>query len=213
MDEASKLADFARRVDWAPYGGDGAVRDRLRLALSAPGEPLVAVPGGGTPRPILQALAADWNPKWRATLTLTDDRLVPSGHPASNFGMVSAAFAGTRATIRPLVEGETLGGFELVWIGMGADGHIASIFPGSPIGRDAPPKVARAWPDPLPPEAPYERLTLTLSSLTATKALIVVARGEAKRGLLEAAVAGDESLPVGQLISAARSPVTIYWTP
>jgi 6-phosphogluconolactonase len=200
-------------VDWAPDGSDAAVCDRLRSAISAPGEPMVAVPGGATPRPILQALASDWNPQWRAVLTLTDDRLVPPDHPASNFGMVSATLAGTSATIRPLVENEALEGFDLIWVGMGADGHIASIFPGSPIDRNAPPRVARAWPDPLPPEAPFERLTLTLSSLTATKALIVVARGEAKRGLLEAAVAGDESLPIGQLIAAARSPVTIYWTP
>jgi len=43
--------------------------------------------------------------------------------------------------------------------------------------------------------------------------LIIVARGGAKRALLEAAIAGYESLPIGQLIAAAKSPVTIYWTP
>lgn len=201
-----------RGVAWAPDGSDSAVRDHVRRAVSGRGDPLVAVPGGGTPRPILQALAVDWNPRWRPVLTLTDDRLVPADHPASNFGMVSAALAGTSATVRPLVEGETLQGFDLTWVGMGVDGHVASIFPGSPIDRQAPPQVARAWPDPLPPEAPFERLTLTLSSLVATKTLIIVVRGQAKRDLLEAAIAGDESLPIGQLIASARCPVTIYWT-
>ena len=202
-----------REIEWASDGGDGAVGDRLRSVLAASERPMIALPGGGTPRPILQALAANWDSQWRPTFTLTDDRLVPAGHPASNFGMVSAALAETTATIQPLIEGERLGGFDLVWVGMGADGHIASLFPGTSIARDAAPLVARAWPDPLPPEAPFERLTLTLSSLTATSALMIVVRGEAKCALLNAAIAGDERLPIGQLLAAARSPVTIYWTP
>jgi 6-phosphogluconolactonase len=202
-----------RQIEWASQSDDEAVCDRLRTTLAKPGTPLIAIPGGGTPRPILQALTVDWDGRWRPTITLTDDRLVPANHPASNFGMVSAALAGTTAVIQPLVEGREAGGFDLVWVGMGADGHVASLFPGSPISRGAPAMVARAWPDPLPPEAPFERLTLTLSALTATQALMIVARGETKRALLEAAVDGDETLPIGQMIAAARSPVTIYWAP
>ncbi len=199
-------------VAWAERADDEAVADRLAAVLAVPGRRSIAVPGGRTPRPILERLAARWSPSWQADVILTDDRRVPDSHPASNFAMLRDALGHTSARLVRLEAGRPEGPFDLVWVGMGGDGHVASLFPGGPVADDAPPTVVEATPDPLPREAPFPRLTLTLAALTATKALIVVARGRDKRALLEAAAAGEGDLPVTRLFAAARCPVTIYWS-
>jgi 6-phosphogluconolactonase len=206
------VTEVVRTVHWADPADDEAVVRRLAEVLGRPGYHSIAVPGGRTPRPILERLAGRWNPGWQAEVMLTDDRQVPDDHPASNFAMLSQTLGDTRVRLVRLEAGRPAGPFDLVWVGMGADGHIASLFPGGDVDAGAPPMVIAATPDPLPPEAPYPRLTLTLSALASTKDLIVVARGHDKRPLLEAAQAGEGDLPVTRLFAAARCPVTIYWS-
>ncbi len=65
-------------------------------------------------------------------------------------------------------------------------------------------------PDPLPPEAPFPRLTLTLAALAASDDIILVVRGAAKRDLLAAAARGENDLPVARLLRLA--PVTAFWS-
>jgi 6-phosphogluconolactonase len=73
--------------------------------------------------------------------------------------------------------------------------------------------VIATVPEPLPPEAPYPRLSLNLEALVATDALILGVTGPAKRAVLEAATRGEaEFLPIAQLLRAATCPVTIYWS-
>ena len=93
---------------------------------------------------------------------------------------------------------------------MGGDGHIASLFPSSNPRADDPQLVRRLTPDPLPPEAPFERLTLTIPALLASDALLFVIRGDAKRALFAAAAAGQNDLPVARLLRAARQGVTCF---
>ena len=168
--------------------------------------------GGSTPGKVLELLAArnlDWS---GTTIVPTDDRQVPPDHPASNFGALHKAFAGTAATILPLVEGERPGRFDLVWLGMGADGHIASLFPrmcAEPCRRR---RVIATTPIPLPPEAPFARLSLNRKALAATTATIVVITGAAKRAAIEAALAGSDTLPISDVVRNPRAPVTIYWS-
>jgi 6-phosphogluconolactonase len=92
---------------------------------------------------------------------------------------------------------------------MGADGHVASIFPGMALSDDGMPGVAAVTPDPLPPEAPFPRLTLTMASLSLAPHVWIVARGEAKRRVLEA---GDAALPVHRLLARAGERATIFWS-
>lgn len=199
-------------VTWAQPGDLAAVAARIAAQVSRPGTKRIAMAGGSTPAKVLEILAArniDWS---GATIIPTDDRQVPPDHPASNFGALCQAFAGTAATILPLVEGERPGRFDLVWLGMGADGHIASLFPrmcAEPCRRR---RVIATTPIPLPPEAPFARLSLNRKALAATAATIVVITGAAKRAVIEAALAGSDALPISDVVRNPRAPVTIYWS-
>lgn len=198
-------------VVWAARADAEAVADRIASVVADGGRKSIAAPGGRTPVPILEQLARRWSAGWDVDVWLTDERITPETHPASNYGALARALQGTGARVHRLTEGPVSNRFNLVWVGMGADGHVASLFPGAQAPTSAP-AVVKMRPDPLPPEAPFERLTLTFSALTATDELIIVARGAEKRALLEAAVDGRSQLPIGQLIAAARCPVTIYWS-
>ncbi len=199
-------------ISWAPDGSDAAVADHLAAHILG-GARSIAVPGGKTPVGIF-ALMAERDLPWRdVRITLTDDRIVPADHPASNFGLLSRTFAGKPVSLAPLAEGAWSGGrFDLVWLGMGADGHFASIFPGSDVLPSLPPAVVRTTPDPLPPEAPFDRLTLTLAALVDAREIMLVVRGREKREIIEQAIAGKSRLPIADLLAAAKVPVTIFWT-
>jgi 6-phosphogluconolactonase len=184
---------------------------RLRAGLAAtPGQVAITVPGGATPFPILAELARrdlDWP---RVAIWPGDERIVAEADPASNLGRIRAALAQTGAKIVPLEESSEPPHFALTWLGMGGDGHIASLFPSCDPRADDPHLVRRVTPDPLPPEAPFERLTLTIPALLASHALLFVIRGDAKRALFEAASAGQNDLPVARLLRAASQPVTCF---
>ncbi len=199
-------------VTWADPGDLAAVAARIVAEVARPGAKRIAMAGGSTPAKVLEILAAQ-NLDWAGTIIVpTDDRQVPPDHPASNFGALRQTFAGTAATVVPLVEGERPGRFDLVWLGMGADGHIASLFPrmcAEPCRRR---RVIATTPIPLPSEAPFARLSLNRKALAATAATIVVITGAAKRAVIEAALAGSDTLPISDIVRSPRAPVTIYWS-
>jgi 6-phosphogluconolactonase len=191
------------------------IHTKLRVALTGTqGSIAVAFPGGSTPAPIMAELVEkplEWN---RVQIFPTDDRMVEEDDPASNTGKLRALFEPRGALITELVAGFDTPHFTMVWLGMGTDGHIASLFPSSdpdPLDKQA---IRELTPDPLPPEAPYPRVTLTIPALIDCDDLVFVIRGAQKRRLFEGAIWSEHDLPVRRVLMARQlttsGPVTCF---
>ncbi len=196
-------ADNAAIAEW--------IERELGEALAAtPGPVAITVPGGSTPFPILERLVKaplDWR---RVTVWPGDDRVVPEDHPASNTGRIRALMEPAGAEVVTLTVMEEVPPFALAWLGMGEDGHVASLFPNTDPRIDDPERIRRLTPDPLPPEAPFDRVSLTLPALLGSERLMFVIRGDAKRQVFDAAARGESDLPVSRLLGAACQPVTCF---
>ncbi len=177
----------------------------------------ITIPGGSTPFPILQALTTKpygrmvWD---RIEIWPNDDRIVPQDHEASNTGKMRALLEPVGAHIAALDENSTPPHFALTWLGMGPDGHTASLFPNTDPQVSEEKSVMRLTPDPLPAHAPFDRITLTLPALLDTDAILLTLGGsDEKRAVLDEAMRGENDLPIARLLKAAEQrniPVTVF---
>ena len=195
---------------------DTAIADwleaRVGSALAAcKGRVAITVPGGSTPFPIVAELIRRKLDFARLDVWPNDDRIVPEDHEASNTGKLRELLEPVGAAVVALAEGAAPPHFALTWLGMGPDGHIASLFPNTDPDPADPAAVRRLTPDPLPPHAPFDRITLTIPALLACDELLFVVRGDDKRAVLVSALAGEHDLPVARLLAArGDQPVTCF---
>lgn len=207
----------------------------IESALDARGQAVIALPGGKTPLPIYDRLARaklDWK---RVTILPTDDRLVPMGDPLSNITAIAKIFLPKGVRVLPITSEaatdykaagraadarlqDTRWPLDLCVLGVGADGHTASIFPGPDFDEAvAGPRERRAvgvMPGPLPPEAPVARVTLTRAAIVSARALILAVSGQAKRDVIEAAIEQGplSAYPIGRVLADVELPVDIHWS-
>ncbi|MEP0393020.1 MAG: 6-phosphogluconolactonase [Erythrobacter sp.] len=187
------------------------IADRLHSALTgSTGDIAISVPGGSTPFPIFDELVKadlDWS---RVSVWPGDDRIVPEDHDASNTGKIRAIFEPVGAQVVALNEEATPPHFALCWLGMGDDGHIASLFPNTDPQVDDPQVMRRLTPDPLPAHAPFDRITMTIPALLRSDALMFVIRGNDKFRVFDEAIKGEHDLPIARVLGAAHQKVTCF---
>ncbi|MEI7035300.1 6-phosphogluconolactonase [Fulvimonas yonginensis] len=212
------------------------VADRLRAGLLERGFALLAVSGGRTPLRFFERLAQaslDWS---RVQVTLVDERWVAEDHPRSNARLVREHLlrdAAAAARFVPLYtgaatpeEGQAEAGrcvhalplpFDAVILGMGADGHTASFFPGGDrLDAALDPSMPVGVVPMRAPGAGEPRITLTLSTLLQTRHLFLHIEGEDKRELLAQARLGlgeAAHYPVRAVLARSPEPVAVYWCP
>jgi 6-phosphogluconolactonase len=201
---------------------EAAVRwtaDHLRAAVAQRGACFWALAGGETPRGCYVRLA---QPPYRDALPWqsvfvywSDERQVPLDDPASNYAMAKTALLDhvpiPPEQVFPLVGDPTPAlrripaddrgrpRFDIIHLGLGEDGHTASLFPGSAALEETQALVARVHNAPKPPP---ERLTLTLPVINAARAVLVMVQGASKKDALARVLARDTALPASHVAPA-----------
>lgn len=204
--------------------------DVLAGALAIRGRALLAVSGGRTPRHVfarLRTAPLDWT---RVTITLVDERWVPPEHSDSNERLVRACLLqgeAVAAAFVPLFGGEESPEagqaacearlaalprpFDAVYLGMGSDGHVASLFPGDPAVR-----ARQGQCVPVPPrDGRGARMSLTAPALLQTRRLFLLFHGADKHvRYAEAKRPGTvEDLPLRLVLQQEAVPVTVLTAP
>ncbi len=181
-----------------------------REALAARGEFHIVLAGGGTPREVYEALAREAHDWRRWQVWFGDERCLPVNHPERNSAMARAALldqvAVTAVHLIPAELGPDkaaaayaaqlagVGEFDLVILGLGEDGHTASLFPGRRLASDA---AAVAVFD--APKPPPERVSLSAPRLSRAHHVLFLVGGAGKRDALVRWQQGDPTLPAASI--------------
>ncbi len=202
----------------------------LSRALAAQGQARLLVSGGKSPIPLFAALAQQPLPWAQVSIGLVDDRLLPPDHADSNAALVRAhLLQGPAAAARftPLVDDPSdragcIARANAAWqsptvalLGMGEDGHTASLFPGAP---QLPAALDPAGREPYvaidPPAAPYPRISASLPALLQAGERVLWLIGTNKRAVFDRAQqAVDPALPISLLLHQHRAPLTVFHAP
>jgi 6-phosphogluconolactonase len=219
-----------------------AVATRLKDALAQGRQASLVVSGGSTPAPVFHFLASVDIPWSQVVVTLADERWVPPGHPDSNESLVRNTLLTGKASAARFIslyregvsEAQALQAvaadidsmpqpFTAVMLGMGADGHTASLFPDAPedelsaaMALDNPNRVAFLH----PPSVSQARISLTRACLLNADHRYLHITGEAKRGVLADALNAGHGqsyqcgqAPITGLLTEHPGTASVYWSP
>jgi len=213
------------------------IAETSRQAATARGRFLLALSGGATPWRMMEHLAAEDVPWARVQVFQVDERVASASDTARNFTRLreallervdlpdthvhpmpveeedlSAAAARYAATLRGVAGSPPV--LDLIHLGLGADGHTASLFPGDPAPVGSAPGIGNEEIALTGPYGGYRRMTLTYTVLASARALLWVVTGADKIEALRRLRRGDDSIPAGRvpaerallLVDAAAAP-------
>jgi 6-phosphogluconolactonase len=212
--------------DMAALADETAARvERVLLETPIGERASIALSGGSTPRAAYQHLAARCPPWARVDFFFGDERIVPPDADGSNYRMAREALldripldddqvhriegelspeeaaARAEADLRASVPGEPVPQLDLILLGMGPDGHTASLFPGAPELEETERRMVPVH----RPEMPQPwRVSMTLPVLNAGRRVLVVVGGAEKAPMVPRAIEGDPSIPAGRLDPAGE---------
>ncbi|MDV9032201.1 6-phosphogluconolactonase [Pseudomonas sp. RAC1] len=222
-----ELADSKRLA--AALAAD--VAEWLSSAVAAKGQACLVVSGGRSPVAFLEQLSSaslDWS---KVTVSLADERWVPVEHADSNAGLLARhLFKGAAAKARFLglyQRGDNLEAaaeaadqalaelppIDVLILGMGDDGHTASLFPDSPhLAEGLDPGASRRCLPMLAPSVPHQRLSMTRALLSSAAFTALSVQGPGKLAALRAALAANDAaqMPIRAFL---HDPLDIYWCP
>ncbi|MBH1992459.1 MAG: 6-phosphogluconolactonase [Sphingomonadaceae bacterium] len=207
-----------------------AIADRLAAAIAERATATVALSGGRSPAAVFEALhdvALPWD---KVVITQVDERWVPMNHPDSNSQLIrchllqgfaaAARFvpmkndASTARAGQPECEAALHAlplPFDVMLLGMGEDGHTASLFPEAAELQEG--LTTRALTLALtPPAAPHERMSLSARGLLESRVLILQIGGAAKEAVYRAALAQGpvEDMPIRAILRQTKVPVEVW---
>ncbi len=211
-----------------------SIADDLRAAIAARGKASLVVSGGRTPAQMFAALAQHdlaWDKVW---ITLADERWVDAHHADSNEALVRRTLLQHHAAAAHFVSLKNIAAtakdgeaecekhiramprpFDVVVLGMGDDGHFASLFPQAPQlshGLDRANKHLCIAVDPI--TAPHARMSLTLSALLASRRIVMQLVGEGKWQVYQRALqdGAEKTLPIRSVLQQTKTPVEVYFS-
>ncbi|HEY0368554.1 MAG TPA: 6-phosphogluconolactonase [Chthoniobacterales bacterium] len=218
MSEVIRTRDFVREA--AEF-----ILHHARAALGERGEFRIALSGGNTPRPVYEELARRDIAWERTFVTFSDERCVPPDNERSNYRMAreslfipaavpERSIARMRGEIEPDVaadeyqveldslgaqKGEMIYRHDLLLLGLGPDGHTASLFPGTAALEETSRRVVANF----VPQQNEWRLTFTYPLIAAARNICFLLDSNKSAGLLEQVLAGDQQYPAARVASSS----------
>lgn len=211
----------------------------LRDAIRIRGAASLIVSGGTTPGALFEVMSRCELPWEKVTVSLADERWVDPSSPDSNEYLVrtsllvhraaAAQFVPLKTSHRSPAEGESAcdaalkkipSPFDAVLLGMGDDGHTASLFPRSEglaeaLDMNSGRQCKAVTPQALPAHAAYPRMSLTLPRLLDSRRIVLMITGQSKLEVYRRALREPDvsALPVGAILRQEHTPVSVFWAP